>query len=207
MLVFDIGANIGKFTDKCISVLDNTTIIVVEPNDKLNSFLSEKYKNNNNIEVLSYLVSERDDDFVDFYVSNADTISTSSKEWIENSRFSSDYVWYPPVKKKTITLDWLIKKYGVPDLIKIDVEGYEFEVIKGLTSKAKEICFEWAEETFNQTNLTSKHLQQLGYENFGFTHRDDYLIRPNEYTKWEDCELHKEIVEGSNKLWGNIWVK
>ena len=41
------------------------------------------------------------------------------------------------------TLDALIENYGMPDFIKIDVEGYELEVLKGLTQPIRMISFEY----------------------------------------------------------------
>jgi hypothetical protein len=41
------------------------------------------------------------------------------------------------------TLDNLIREYGTPFLIKIDVEGYELEVLKGLSQPIKMISFEF----------------------------------------------------------------
>ena len=49
--------------------------------------------------------------------------------------------------KATITIDKLIQEYGTPELIKIDVEGGEFECLSSLTQKVNNICFEWASET------------------------------------------------------------
>jgi len=40
----------------------------------------------------------------------------------------------------------LIEDYGVPSFIKIDVEGFEYEVIKGLSHPVKFISFEFTPE-------------------------------------------------------------
>jgi FkbM family methyltransferase len=79
MLIFDIGANRGLFTDKCINLFgDNFKIITIEANPSLCDFLVNKYKNSSNVTVLNTVMSENDNDDIDFYVSNADTISTAS---------------------------------------------------------------------------------------------------------------------------------
>ena len=205
-LIFDIGANVGKFTDKCLIDFDTAKIITIEPNDRLYVFLKQKYENKN-VVVLSDLVSTNNNEEIDFYISNADTISTASQQWINNSRFSDSYIWYEQVKKKTINLDKLIQEYGSPDLIKIDVEGYELEVILGLTTKQNKICFEWAEEEYEKINQTCEYLKKLGYSEFGVVFEDEYLKEPEVFSSWEDSELHKDINIERKEKWGMIWVR
>lgn len=40
-------------------------------------------------------------------------------------------------------LDWLIKRYGVPKFIKIDVEGYELNALRGLSYRIPFITIEY----------------------------------------------------------------
>lgn len=205
-LIFDIGANIGNFTKKCLELHPKCKIISIEPNVELFNKLSERFDRENVI-VISDLVSEKNGEEIDFYISNADTISTASVDWIENSRFSKNYKWSSAIKKQTINLDFLIEKYGNPDLIKIDVEGYELEVIKGLNTKQKDLCFEWAEEQYDNINKSCEHLYKIGYRDFGFIYGDDYLKKPEKYSSWNNCEIHKDINSSRKDKWGMIWVK
>ncbi len=135
-LIFDIGYNHGRFTDACFNKYPSTQVVALEANPNL----CDK-PNEDNFVLLNRVVSNIDNEYIDFYIEHgADGISTASENWINNSRFTKNYVWYEPLKLKSTSLDSLILKYGEPDLIKIDVEGYELEVLKGLTKKSKEIC-------------------------------------------------------------------
>lgn len=205
-LVFDIGANIGAFSEKILSFNENCKIILIEPNDDLKKTLEDKFIGKN-VEILNFIVSEKSNEIIKFHISNADKISTASVDWILNSRFSNNYEWNKVVKKLSINLEDLIKKYGNPDLIKIDVEGYEYEVIKGLVSKQKEICFEWAEEKYEDINKTCEYLEKIGYDQFGFIYGDEYLKKPNLYSSWKDCNIHNDINPFRKEKWGMIWVK
>ena len=206
-LVFDIGANHGKFTEKVLQKDNNVKIIMIEPNNILVKKLKNIYGKNDQVEILDYLVSTNNNDYVDFYISNADTISTAKLEWITNSRFTPNYYWGQPIQKHTINIDELVNRYGIPDLLKIDVEGYEYEVIIGMTKKLKTICFEWAEEQYTDLNKICDYLLTLGYVDFGVLYNDDYLKEPDVYTTWEENRIHEDINQDRKEKWGMIWVK
>jgi hypothetical protein len=51
--------------------------------------------------------------------------------------------WNQTIRVPVTTLDSLIKRFGVPSFIKIDVEGFELEVLSGLTHPVKCLRFEF----------------------------------------------------------------
>lgn len=79
------------------------------------------------------------------YIFNEHTISSFSKDWIdaikESGRFNK-YNWNQIRDIEITTLDKLIQQYGKPKLIKIDVEGFEFEVLQGLSHPIEFLSFE-----------------------------------------------------------------
>ena len=80
-----------------------------------------------------------------FHLSNASTISSFSDEWIssvKNTRFKG-FNRDRTMEVEMTTLDKLIETYGIPVFIKIDVEGYELEVLKGLSKPVRLISFEY----------------------------------------------------------------
>jgi hypothetical protein len=61
-----------------------------------------------------------------------------------------------------VTLDDLISQHGEPAFVKIDVEGYEIEVISGLSKAIKHISFEFSNEMVGETINCIKHLSNIG---------------------------------------------
>jgi len=77
-----------------------------------------------------------------------------STEWIESMtasrRFGSEN-WSKESLVPVTTLDMLIGKYGVPDFCKIDVEGYEYNVLRGLTQRVEVLSFEYTVPEFTNS--------------------------------------------------------
>jgi len=205
MLLFDIGANIGKWT---LQNLNNNTIVAVEASPKTYRELVKNVTGKNVI-ALNYAVSNTLSDTVKFYESNSNTLSSLDKRWLEDprSRFgvNSSINSYIEIDVKTISLDTLIVNYGMPDILKVDVEGAENIVLKSLTQRAKLLCFEWASEWNPETFECIDHLASLGYTQFHVQNEDAYTYRTNQFE--HTVESLKSFL--SNTIpkvhWGMIW--
>jgi hypothetical protein len=79
---------------------------------------------------------------------------------------------------QTITLDWLLARSPVPDILKIDVEGAEYEVLKGahqLLSQVRPLIL--CEVSSENADQIGKLLRSYGYELFDLD-RDNNSRRP-----------------------------
>lgn len=208
MKIFDIGTNHGHFTDEYLSLYPNSQIICIEANPNLCAYLVNKFMNNHNVSVYHYLVSNTSNQDIDFYINpGCDGVSTASTDWVKNSRFS-DSNWSEPIKIESITLDDLIDNTFIPDMIKIDVEGYENAVIKGLTKKVDLIQFEWAEEETESVKDTCEYLKSIGYTQFAYKFGDrPYTDIPTEYTSLEDLQLFEQLIPSRKDKWGMLYAK
>lgn len=231
-LIFDIGFNVGEFTQTCFNKYPNCSVIAVEANPTLCNNVSQHFFTNYNFSLLNNLVSDKEGEEIDFYVSPIATgVSTASTEFMQNSRFTkgSKYLdensikWQPPIKVESISIDSMIERYGMPDLIKIDVEGYELSVLKGLTQKTNDICFEWHEEEKDNLYKILEHLQSIGYTQFGvigyfeegdvfpkatFSDKGDpYLEYPKNFYTLEELELDKLINKERRINYGMFFSK
>ena len=138
---FDIGANVGNRIEPMLSL--GVKVIAVEPQERCVTLLKEKF-GDKIVVVQKGICSEIG--IRDFYINESHSgISTFSEEFIQktSSDRHNDNTWKEPVKIQMTTLDNLIDEYGVPVFIKIDVEGFEVEVLKGLTKPIRYISFEY----------------------------------------------------------------
>jgi FkbM family methyltransferase len=203
MLLFDIGANLGRWANA--NVQDDTRILAVEASSKTFKLLQENCIHPN-IHLLQYAVCNNECKDTVFYDSEICTLSTLNKDWLcsETSRFCNTP--FNEVICKTITLDKLIEEYGIPDLLKIDVEGGEADCIASLSTKVPLLCFEWASETNSVTFESLAHLQGLGYTNFYIQNGDDYTFRPDKSMFQSYETVHLELERMIPRVdWGMIW--
>jgi hypothetical protein len=102
----------------------------------------------------------------------------------------------------------LIQLYGKPNLIKVDVEGSEYECISSLTQKVDTLCFEWASETINNSIKCLEYLQTLGFDKFYIQNEDNYTFVPEQHSYY-DIIFTKENLSKTipKKDWGMIWCK
>ena len=148
-LIFDIGAYDGHKTAAFLEIADK--VIACEPDPDNFDLLTIRFRNKRKRVVLHQTaVADRAGTglFHIHYPGSAfNTLNVKWKEmleadkgvrWNEVIRFSEGSSREVPVT----TLDELIRLYGVPDLIKIDVEGYEKQVIDGLNREVPCISFE-----------------------------------------------------------------
>jgi hypothetical protein len=101
----------------------------------------------------------------------------------------------------TCTIDWLIEKYGKPDLIKIDVEGAEWQVLCGMSKHSGKLALEWTQETMAEHNKQLQYLKSIGYTKFRFQFIEDHLLEPED--KWLPIKdgVDLESIRKSKEEW------
>lgn len=140
-LCFDVGANAGNRT--AIFLALNARVVAVEPQPACVQELTRRFGGRITI-VPKGLGAETGQ--LPMHISNASTLSSFSKEWVDTmqqDRFSQ-YQWNETITVPITTLDQLIAAHGTPSFCKIDVEGFELQVLRGLTQPIPMLSFEYA---------------------------------------------------------------
>jgi FkbM family methyltransferase len=142
-LVFDIGANVGTMTTIFASL--GARVIAAEPNPDCATHI-EGMTSRDAVEVLQAAVGERNGTAELQISDRKDKMSSLSPQWREAvTKGNQSYagMWNRKLKVPMITLDALIQQYGPPFYIKIDVEGYEDQVLAGLSTTPPLLSFEF----------------------------------------------------------------
>jgi len=207
-LVFDIGANVGDTVYEFIRW--SHKVIAFEPNPNLHTRLTKRFEGQNVL--IQKCGMDNHNGTNVFKICDAYSLSTFSQFWKEHSRFADRHYWDIELEVQVMTLDNAIDVFGIPDYIKIDVEGYEYEVLKGLTKLLPNtiFCFEWVEEQLNDIRNSIQHIQSLGYTHFSYTENDAVLLpKQIQWSTWNELEIfHNEGLNAFRKeKWGMIYFK
>lgn len=159
-LVFDIGAYDGHKTAAFLELNDRVRVISCEPDKQSFKILSLRFKNRN---VQLYNIALSNNVGVSqFYINNnGSAFNTLNQNWVKILENDNANRWTEKIsfeeqnslEVKCTTLDALIEKEGIPDFIKIDVEGYERFVIEGLNQVIECISIECLIPEFKEDML------------------------------------------------------
>jgi FkbM family methyltransferase len=205
-LCFDVGSNLGNRIDPLLQI--EAKVLAVEPQKSCYEFLTSKY--GNRIILVTKGLGDKEE-VKQFYISNVSTNSSFSEEWInavKAERFK-EYRWDDVTEIEMTTLDKLILEYGVPVFIKIDVEGYELEVLKGLNTPINLISFEYT--TPEQTAKAIDCITQIQMVNKNI--ECNYSIGDSmefELKSWLPVNQMKEHILSKyfiNTAFGDIYVR
>jgi FkbM family methyltransferase len=212
-LCFDVGANIGNRTGVFLEL--GATVVAVEPQDKCMRKLVKKYGNNKNVFLVHKALGCKEG-MGNLMLSNSHTVSSMSEEWVDSVRKSdmfftstSAFQWNKNVTVPVTTLDKLIEEYGNPAICKVDVEGFEYKVIKGLSRTIGMISFEFTPtpELIKSTIESVRHLSGIGNARFNYSFGETMVMALDE---WVDGEKISDIlisIPEKTAFSGDVYVR
>jgi FkbM family methyltransferase len=143
-LCFDIGAHVGNRL-RALSRL-GARVVALEPQPQCMRLLRRWYGNHANIELVERAVGAVPGTQSLFVSERTPTVTTLSQEWIGAVGATPGFTgvrWDHDIPVRVTTLDELVAHYGEPAFCKIDVEGAELDVLRGLSRPLKALSFEY----------------------------------------------------------------
>lgn len=189
-LIFDVGANTGNRTKIFLKL--GMRVVAIEPQDECVDLLRLGFGKNKNLTIIQKVLGSSEGE-AELMICNVNNLSSLSQDWIETVKSSgrfSDYSWENKKLIPMTTLDRLIELYGLPSFIKVDVEGFEHEVLLGLSEPVNFISLEFTPEFADSTFKCMEHLESLGNVLFNFSLGESMRLALDNYvTSKEMCDI------------------
>lgn len=207
-LVFDIGAHMGDRTAAFAAL--GARVVAAEPNPHVMRWLRKLVAGHGDIVFLPLAVGSRPGR-ADLALSyRTPTVSSLASRWRETLKQEApgfrNVRWERTLSVPVTTLDELIVRYGKPAFCKIDVEGFEAEVLAGLSCPIQALSFEFVAGTLDQALLCLAELERLGnYEFNAISGENRTFIHPC----WQSHnQIRGWIVDGADGIpSGDIYAR
>jgi FkbM family methyltransferase len=166
--VFDIGAQLGDRSAAFAAL--GARVVALEPQPRIARWLRRLVGRRRQVVVREEAVGSRSGVERLAVSHGTPTVSTLSEAW--RTAVARDHPgfgtvrWEESVEVSVVTLDELIDAYGTPDFCKIDVEGYEAEVLAGLTRPLPALSVEFVASQLDVASACVRRLDELGAYRF-----------------------------------------
>jgi FkbM family methyltransferase len=169
-LCFDIGAHVGNRL-QALSRL-GARVVALEPQPQCMRLMRSWYGHHPNIELVEQAVGGAGGTRTLFVSERTPTVTTLSRDWIGAVGATPGFAgvrWDRSIPVRVTTLDELIARYGEPTFCKIDVEGAELDVLRGLSRPLKVLSFEYIPAAIDIALGCVGRLGELGRYEYNFS--------------------------------------
>jgi FkbM family methyltransferase len=189
-LCFDIGAHVGNRIGSWSSL--GARVVAFEPQPDLMQVLRLLYGSKPGVVLRDCAVGKRRGRLQLQISSATPTVSSLSADWIADVQRDPRFAvvrWDRTCEVQVETLDELIVQHGEPDFCKIDVEGFEHEVLCGLSRPLRALSFEYIPVAISRAVDCVARLESLG--------RYEFRASAVETMRWVQPEwLDAEAITG-----------
>jgi FkbM family methyltransferase len=143
-LAFDIGAHVGNRVRVFRRI--GARVIAVEPQPDFVAVMRLLYGRDPGVFLEASGVAAEPGEGKLHLSTRTPTVSTFADSWIDDVQIDSRFQrvrWDSVISVPLVSLDELIARHGEPQFCKIDVEGFEYEVLRGLSQPLAALSFEY----------------------------------------------------------------
>ncbi len=186
-LVFDVGAHVGDRTGSALRL--GASVVALEPQPHVFRALRLLYGRNPKVRLVQAAAGEASGQ-VYMHVNSANpTVSTVASDFIASADGAegwAEQVWDQRILVDVTTLDQLIETHGCPDFVKIDVEGHEPAVLRGLGEALPCLSFEITIIQRDAALACVARLEELGRYQYNLSLGEEHRLQFNDWLKPQD---------------------
>lgn len=158
-LAFDVGSHVGDRAGSFLRL--GARVVAVEPQPALGSVLNFFYGRKPSFTLVRAAIGAREGEIELKLNTKNPTVATASDDFIKSADAAPGWEgqrWDQTIKVPMTTLDALVARHGKPAFVKIDVEGFEDEVLAGLSQPVSALSLEF---TTIQRDVALKAVRRL----------------------------------------------
>lgn len=199
-LCFDVGANVGENSEALLRA--GGRVVSFEPNPMVTSELRARRGHRENWSIVEAAVGS-EGAMTTLYVREHYLMASLDPDWMGKV--------VGTVHVPVVTLDSAIRCFGRPDYCKIDVEGWELEVLNGLSRAIPLLSFEFhlTERDIGKTISCLQRLSHLGANLVNVTTAESSAfyfkewMTPEQFLEWFPAGVNESFPGG----YGDIFIK
>lgn len=162
-LCFDVGSHAGNRVRSFLSL--GARVVAIEPQPDFVRMLTALYGSDPRVTVLPIGLADRPGTLTLHTSARHPTVSTFDRGWIDEVTRHEKWggvAWDGALDVEVRTLDQLIAEHGEPAFVKIDVEGFEEDVIRGASRPLAALSFEYVPAAAGRALACVDRLEDLG---------------------------------------------
>jgi FkbM family methyltransferase len=208
-LVFDVGANVGNRTKAFLKL--GCRVVAFEPQASCAATLRKRYSRHPSFTLVEEALGSKPGHSV-MKIGSESALSTLSDDWVaqagQTGRFK-EHAWTSTQPVVVNTLDQAITRHGTPGFVKIDVEGFELEVLAGLATPVPCVSIEFAAEALPTTLQCLGRLESLAPGSLYQVSLGESMVF--ESPEWVSLAAIQErlasLARADRLVWGDVYYR
>jgi len=200
-LCFDVGAHVGSRLRAWRKL--GARVVAVEPQVDFVHVLERLYGDDPGVTILHAALGASEGEATLMVSERTPTVTTLSRDWIDEVRKDPSFrgvTWRSGAAVRVTTLQALIEAHGVPTFVKLDVEGYEANVLRGLDTPLPCLSFEYLPAARHVALECVDRLTEFGDYRYNWSRGESHRL---ERAEWCDARAIRGVLEGLSSRAGS----
>jgi FkbM family methyltransferase len=194
-LAFDIGSHVGDRIGSFRRV--GARVVALEPQPLCARAIRAIYARDDSISLVEAACGPQPGKLTLRINSRNPTVTTASEDFVRAADGAGGWegqAWDQSIEVPVTTFDALVAEHGTPDFAKIDVEGFEADVLAGLSTAVPALSFEFTTIQRDVAFRCLDRMMQLGDYRFDVALGEAQRLTFEHWITAADMRLHIESL-------------